>query len=134
MDTQKEVYPHARKIGLRIRTLRERKRMSTDRLGKLIGLSQQQVSAIERGKSDTGVETFAAMSEALGVKWEVLTCEEAWEAVREMQKRDMGTVIAELVQLCVESPRRVPLIMSIFAAQLQTEYAQNEEGSQSSKE
>jgi len=55
-------------IGLRVSQLRDRKGLTTTQLGKLVGLSQAQISRLENGKQGFRSITLMKVSRALGVK------------------------------------------------------------------
>lgn len=54
-------------FGIRIRQLRLEKRLSQQDLADLVGLSEDQISNIERGKSWIGEQTLALLANALKV-------------------------------------------------------------------
>lgn len=60
-------------FGIRIRKLRLDKGLSQRKLAELAGLSEDQVSNIERGKSWVGELSFALLADALGVLQKSLT-------------------------------------------------------------
>ena len=60
-------------FGIRIRKLRLDRGFSQWRLAELVGISEQQISNIERGKSWTGELSFGLLAKALGVTQNSLT-------------------------------------------------------------
>lgn len=60
-------------LGIRIRKLRLDKGLSQRKLAALVGLTEGQVSNIERGRSWTGELSFALFADALGVTQHSLT-------------------------------------------------------------
>lgn len=54
-------------IGQRIRTLRRNRGLSGDKLGLLLGLSQQHISRIENGSVKINVEQLYKVTEALSI-------------------------------------------------------------------
>ena len=135
MEMQHPEYPHASKIGQRIRTLRGHQGMTTTELGRLTGFSQQQISAIERGKVNTPIESLAAMAEKLGTKLEILLTDEAFAALHAHPPRDWHTLATELAQACMEAPKgRIPLALALFAAELQHGMARGQQEDDSCRE
>ncbi len=55
-------------IGLRLSQLREKKGLTTTQLGKLVGISQAQISRLENGKQGFRSATLIRISKAVGVK------------------------------------------------------------------
>lgn len=55
-------------FGIRVRQLRLDKGLSQLELAELVGLSEEQIGNIERGKSWVGEQTLALLSEALMVR------------------------------------------------------------------
>ena len=55
-------------FGIRIRQLRLGKELNQQDLADLVGLSEDQISNIERGRSWVGEQTFALLAKALGVE------------------------------------------------------------------
>lgn len=60
-------------FGIRIRKLRLDRGFSQWKLAELVGISEQQISNIERGKSWTGELSFGLFAKALGVTQNSLT-------------------------------------------------------------
>jgi transcriptional regulator with XRE-family HTH domain len=59
-------------FGIRIRQLRQEKGLSQLELAELVGLSEDQISKIERGKSWVGELTLALLAKALTVPQKLL--------------------------------------------------------------
>lgn len=59
-------------FGIRVRQLRLDKGLSQLELAELVGLSEEQIGNIERGKSWVGEQTLALLSEALTVPQKLL--------------------------------------------------------------
>jgi len=55
-------------IGLKMAALRDKKGLTTTQLGKLVGISQAQISRLENGKQGFRSATLTKISKALGVK------------------------------------------------------------------
>ena len=55
-------------VGHRIRSLREQKGWSQERLGFRSGLHRNYVGGVERGVRNVGVENIAKLAKALGVR------------------------------------------------------------------
>jgi transcriptional regulator with XRE-family HTH domain len=60
-------------FGIRIRKLRLDRGLSQRKLADLVGISEEQISNIERGKSWTGELSFGLLAKALGVAQNSLT-------------------------------------------------------------
>ena len=60
-------------FGIRIRKLRLDRCLSQRKLADLVGISEEQISNIERGKSWVGELSFGLLAEALGVTQTALT-------------------------------------------------------------
>jgi len=56
------------KIGIKINILRNRLKISQERLGELANLSSNSVSAIERGESNPTIETLDRIAKALNIE------------------------------------------------------------------
>lgn len=52
----------AKALGSKIRSAREKKGLSLQQLGELVGLSDQQIRRIERGTADVGAVTLARIA------------------------------------------------------------------------
>lgn len=57
-----------KRIGNRIRELREQAGISQDRLAEMTGLYKQNISRIESGKYSTGIDIISKIAQALGKK------------------------------------------------------------------
>jgi transcriptional regulator with XRE-family HTH domain len=60
-------------FGIRIRKLRLDRGLSQRKLAELVGISEEQISNIERGKSWTGELSFGLLAKALGITQHALT-------------------------------------------------------------
>jgi transcriptional regulator with XRE-family HTH domain len=60
-------------FGIRIRKLRLDRGLSQRKLAELVGISEEQISNIERGKSWIGELSFGLLAKALGVTQNALT-------------------------------------------------------------
>lgn len=60
-------------FGIRIRKLRLDRGLSQRKLADLVGISEEQISNIERGRSWTGELSFGLLAKALGVAQNSLT-------------------------------------------------------------
>jgi transcriptional regulator with XRE-family HTH domain len=60
-------------FGIRIRKLRLDRGLSQRKLAELVGISEEQISNIERGKSWIGELSFGLLAKALGVTQSALT-------------------------------------------------------------
>ena len=58
-------------LGQQIMIARKNKNLSQKELGKLIGMSDMQISNIERGKNTPHLNNLKKISEALGVKFDL---------------------------------------------------------------
>lgn len=61
------VFSISREIGLKIKLLREQAGLTQKNLAKKLGISQQVISRIEKGKQNVSVETLSSICAALGV-------------------------------------------------------------------
>jgi transcriptional regulator with XRE-family HTH domain len=128
MDAHKGKYPHAQKIGSHIRLLRKRQRLTTGKLGERSRMSQQQISAIERGAVNIPVETIAVLAEALGTTLAVLLTDEAVKALSASPPCDVRILAIELARACLKAPEKhVPEALRLFATELQRSPVQPEQ-------
>ncbi|MBF6594739.1 MAG: helix-turn-helix transcriptional regulator [Thermaceae bacterium] len=67
-----EVHPNAEGIGQTIRELRKQAHFSQKKLAEVSGLSQAQISQMERGKTNPTLEVLNAVAQALNVPTWVL--------------------------------------------------------------
>jgi transcriptional regulator with XRE-family HTH domain len=123
MARKQPKYRDSYRIGQRIHRLRKQWRMSGEELAKRSHLSQQEISAIEGGQVRLSIEIARQIAEALGVRWEALLLGDAeFEHLTKTVQRDYHTLAVSLAQACAEAPdTRVPLALSLFAAQLQAQ-------------
>ena len=56
-----------REVGLRVRTLRQSRRMSQNDVGERLGITFQQIQKYERGANRVGASRLQQISDALGV-------------------------------------------------------------------
>lgn len=56
------------KIGIKIRLLRTKLKLSQEKLAELASLSKTSISTIERGESKPTIETLERIAKALGVE------------------------------------------------------------------
>lgn len=54
-------------FGKRLRQVRKDRMLTQERLAELAGLSKDQISCLERGKSSTSLDRLAILAEILGV-------------------------------------------------------------------
>ncbi|WP_372000059.1 helix-turn-helix domain-containing protein [Tistrella mobilis] len=66
-DLKHELAEHCQIIAARIRDLRIRRGMSQSELGKLIGLSFQQVQKYEKGRNRVSADRLSLIAKVLGV-------------------------------------------------------------------
>ncbi len=81
----------AKTLGAKIKSAREKKKLSLQQLADLVGLSDQQIRRIERGYSDVNAITLARIAKVIGkdvgrLLSDVLTVQEQAEYLWELHK------------------------------------------------
>ena len=73
--TSPERVARAKRLGVSLRSLREQRGMSRERLARLADVSSDTVRKIERGLTTPELFTFAALAEQLGVSIDEVVAE-----------------------------------------------------------
>ncbi|UBM58215.1 helix-turn-helix transcriptional regulator [Marinilongibacter aquaticus] len=63
---------HRLRIGRKIRELREAANLTQDQLAEMTGLKKPNLSRIENGKYNTGLDILSRIAEALGKKLDIV--------------------------------------------------------------
>lgn len=105
-NKEKQINPE--EIGIRIRTQRQIKGMTQERLAELADLSTPYVSHIERGKKHAGVDTLVRISTALDTTFDFLL------TGRYPPGQNNSFQFQEVLADC--SPKEITIICEIAAA------------------
>jgi transcriptional regulator with XRE-family HTH domain len=84
-------------VAKNIKRAREKVNLSQDELGKIIGLTQAQISKIEKGKSDTTITNLSLLAEALNISIFDLIGEQQKEGSHAHEKKQQNEIMLESI-------------------------------------
>lgn len=106
----------ARRIGRRLRALRENRGMSQKAVASVVGMSAPQLAKLEQGETDMRISTLRSLLRALGASFADIAGPDAPEvSVKELAKRaQRAGAPSDVVKRIVVAvdPRRVPELIS----------------------
>lgn len=118
----------ARELGQRIKTFRQARRYSQNRLATLVGVDQSQISRIEKGENMPGLETLSSIARALRVSLAELTGELDDQTGMDNLTQEERDLIAAYRTLGGDSRAALRRVAGAFAQQADTPAVNGDNG------
>ena len=103
-------------FGLKVKTLREHRKLTQSKLAEMINIADNTISNIETGKNHPHINTIIAISEALDVSLNFLVadnnditkiCMDEIEKCMFMFDEDIANHVMEHIEMCLELDEKI---------------------------